>query len=110
MLEGGGVEVRAAAEAMAAARKWNVLSSSVGSVEVGAGAERKGGRRELVGRGWKLVGWRRKVRSFVCKVGGGGETGAEGAVMAGEVKGRSSKSSGPLVRRRGTSTTRPCLN
>jgi len=116
-LDGEGEVVRAVAEAIAAARKWSVLRSSVGEVEVGAGAERKGGSSELVGRGWKLVGWSRKDRSFVCRVGataGVGETGVEEAAamldaeadvdMVGEAVGRSSKSNGPLVRRRGTST------
>jgi hypothetical protein len=65
LLAVGGRAVSAAAAAMAAARKWSILRSSKGEVEVGAGAERKGGSRLLVGRGWKLLGWRRKVRSLV---------------------------------------------
>jgi hypothetical protein len=59
---GGGRLVSAVAAEMAAARKWKVERRWEG-VPVGLGAERNGPGKVWRGRGWKLVGWRRKLRS-----------------------------------------------
>ena len=69
--EGGGEEVRRVAAAMAAARGCREARRAAGEEAVGGVAVRKGGRSVVFGRGWKLVGWRRKERSLVERDGGG---------------------------------------